>query len=583
MNTGLKRSIPGIESAGIFILVFAFYLYTLAPSLNWGDGARIQMDIMLGGSSYAHLDEVADIRTDGLPFDRLGVAAWDHPLYVMLGQVFLQLPFGEPSYRLNWMSAFFGALGIALVYRLGLAMTGDRFAALLGGLALAVSHTYWFHSITTEVYTLHTLLMAAEIGLALRWADGRRFMDLILFALIAGLGIANHRLFGLTTIFSAGYMLFAWISSRRAAAVDQKRGGSASGRLSRAAVLGAAFAAGFAPWWVQFIRMSRTLGAPLTLHLAVTFSLIEDRLAVPSSAVLFQNMGAYLAWLLYQFLPLGVGVGIYGFYRLKRTWPAVGIFLGGLLLGYLAFSANFTIADQFSHHLSSFLVFDLGLIWGFSSLTRLLNKTGLPGWRTAGVRALLLFLVCSLPLFVYAQVPRLFRSAGITEVDFGIYPLAIAERDTLAYFLNPDKRGDDSAARAGRATLAQLAPDAVVFTPKTSEQEVYVVLRYLQRVEGIRPDVRLDMMLFDPMDDMPQAVLARASGLAHCRPVYFSSLNPVSFPAAELAPDYELAPEANLYRLRPRRPEAASSSCENLDVERGLTLGELVRRALRWR
>jgi hypothetical protein len=587
MNASLKRFPLWAGKLGIFTLVFAFYLYTLAPSVNWADGARIQMDAVLGGSSYASFEELADIHTDGLPFDRLGVAAWDHPLYVMLGRLFLFLPIGEPAYRLNWMSAFIGALGVAVVYALGVYLTGNRFAALLGGLALAVSHTFWFHAVTTEVYTLHLLLMAIEIGLALHWVNDRRPIDLTLFALVAGLGIANHRLFAITSIVSAVYMLLTWArelsESRRLSLAGLRDRFAGSQFFGRAALPMAAFVSGFAPWWVQFIRMSRILGAPLTLRLAFTFSLIEKRLSIASWTVLFENLGIYLAWLLYQFMPLGVGLGVYGFYQMWRARPALGKFLIALFVAYVAFSANFSIADQFSHHLSSFLVFDFGLIWGLSSLIRSLEERFSSRWSAVGMHASLLVLVLALPPLVYTLIPAALRRAAITEADFGIYQIGLGVRDTFDYFLNPNKRGDDSAARFGRSTLEQLPSHAIVFTPKTSEQEAYVVLRYFQLVEGMRPDVRLEMMLFDPLDDMPQAVLSRLTGLAGCRPLYFTSLNPASFPVVQVLADFDLVPEANLYRLQPRQRVLQVTPCENLDtITSGLSLDELIRRALRW-
>jgi hypothetical protein len=166
----------------------------------------------------------------------------------------------------------------------------------------------------------------------------------------------------------------------------------------------------------------------------------------------------------------------------------------------------------------------------------------------------------------------------------GIQPIGTGARDTLAYFLNPNKRGDDSAARFGRSTLAQLAPDALVFTAKLSDQEAYVVLRYFQAVEGLRPDVRLELMLFDPLDEMSQAVLVQVHSQMWCRPLYLASLNPSAYPLETLRAEFEIVPEANLYRLLPRQPQPATPTCPDLDTRwTGITLDQLIRRAMRWR
>jgi hypothetical protein len=93
------------QSLLLGVVVFAFYLCTLAPSLVWADGGRMQLDAATGGSLYWHLDELSGVATDGWPFDRLGVAAWDHPLWVMIGHVLVvAVPVDDPAWLLNLLS-----------------------------------------------------------------------------------------------------------------------------------------------------------------------------------------------------------------------------------------------------------------------------------------------------------------------------------------------------------------------------------------------------------------------------------------------------------------------------------------------
>jgi hypothetical protein len=158
----------------------------------------MQLDVMFGGSTYWSFDEAKQVATDGLPFDRLGAAAWDHPLYVMMAQGFIALPFAEPLYAINLMSAFFGVLAIAIVFTINLDLVGNPWIALLGSLTLAVAHTFWFHSVTSENYTLHLFFMSLLILLALRWARDQQVANLALFMSIAGLGLANHIMLALT-------------------------------------------------------------------------------------------------------------------------------------------------------------------------------------------------------------------------------------------------------------------------------------------------------------------------------------------------------------------------------------------------
>jgi hypothetical protein len=576
---------PRYATALLFLAVLAFYAYTLAPSLAWADGARLQVDVTLGGSIYWFFQEAGQVPTDGGPFDRLGVAAWDHPLYVMLGQVFLALPWGDPLARINLMSALAAALVVALVYRVGWTLAGDRWAAALGALALAVSHTFWFHAVTAEVYALHALFMVSLIWLALRWPRHRRWRELALFAFLSGLGLANHIMLILTILPALVYLL---LMARAPLPSGRFPGGTRDGLRWvvgwRGIGLAAAFLVGFAPWWVQFIRMARIIGLPLTLELAVGLPWLPHRVGIPSAWAGLTDALTYAGWLVYQFTPLGVACGVYGFLCLRRAQLPVARFLLALFILHAAFSANYAVPDRFAFHLPSYLVFALFLSPGSAGLigklrARLPARAGLG----AGLRGLSLALALA-PIPLYAAVPSLLRSWGVTESQVGVEPIGTGARDTWAYFLDPNQRGDDSAARFGRSTLAGLAPRALVFTPKQSDQEAYIVLRYYQLVEGLRPDVHLELLLFERADVAAQALLELARAQAGCRPLYLASLNAATVPLATLRAEFEIVPEANLFRLVPLRPVPTAAPCPDLESRwAGISPEQLIRSAMRWR
>jgi hypothetical protein len=292
----------------------------------------------------------------------------------------------------------------------------------------------------------------------------------------------------------------------------------------------------------------------------------------------------YCGWLLYQFTPVGIGLGLYGFWDMWRTKPEIARFLLALFGIHVIFSANYNLADQFSFHLSSYLIFSLAIIWGIAVLFTGLKTCLLraPTGLTAGLHGLLFIAILS-PIGLYAMIPPALQATGITESKLGVQPIGIGVRDTLAYFLNPNKRGDDSAIRFGRSTLAQLAPNALVFTPKPTDQEAYVVLRYFQLVEGLRPDVRLELMLFGPWDNMSQAILTQVHAQIGCRPLYLASLHPGAYPLEKLRTEFDLVPEANLYRLVSRRPQPVVSLCPDPDAGwANLSFEQLIRRAMRW-
>ena len=93
MNDQHKRILPLLKTDALFavlmgISALALYIRTLAPSLLWGDSAEFQT------LSYT-----------------LGMT---HPsgymTQIMLGKLFTYIPVGNIAYRVNLMSAFFGAL-----------------------------------------------------------------------------------------------------------------------------------------------------------------------------------------------------------------------------------------------------------------------------------------------------------------------------------------------------------------------------------------------------------------------------------------------------------------------------------------
>ena len=87
---------------GIFLLSLALYSVTLAPTVIWGDSANFALMV-----DQFLLDPAAD----------------GHPLYIIFGKIFSLLP-GELAVNLNFMSAFFAAIAVALIYLITVEISG---------------------------------------------------------------------------------------------------------------------------------------------------------------------------------------------------------------------------------------------------------------------------------------------------------------------------------------------------------------------------------------------------------------------------------------------------------------------------
>lgn len=80
----------------LMVCLFSFlvYLKTLAPTITGGDSGEL----------------ITAAYTLGIPHPP------GYPTWCLLGKLFSYLPFGSVAYRLNVMSAFWGALAVGLLY-----------------------------------------------------------------------------------------------------------------------------------------------------------------------------------------------------------------------------------------------------------------------------------------------------------------------------------------------------------------------------------------------------------------------------------------------------------------------------------
>ncbi len=194
-----SSNLPILQSSIIavvlFTAAFSLYLTTLAPS-------------------------VVTLFDDSLEFQlvtyQLGIAhPTGYPLYTLLGKLFTFLPVGNVAYRVNLMSAFFGAATVSCLYLLIVQIFGTmeearrrggqegnnsspptlqpsrlpilHLSALISAATFAVSPVFWQQATIAEVYTLNAFLVAL-----LLWAAALP-LRLEAVAFLAGLALAHHR------------------------------------------------------------------------------------------------------------------------------------------------------------------------------------------------------------------------------------------------------------------------------------------------------------------------------------------------------------------------------------------------------
>lgn len=176
--SGPKRllSFTTLKTTPVLLGVFAFVLYvcTLAPTFGWGDSADLAMRMVYDGDHF------------------FAVGSRGYPFYLWVGSLFQLLPIGDAGTRANIMSAFFGAVTIGLVASLSGYITRSLFATLASGIALMVAHTFWFMSVTAEVYTFNAVLIFGCYAFIALWWRTQYFRYLIAATLFAGLALSHH-------------------------------------------------------------------------------------------------------------------------------------------------------------------------------------------------------------------------------------------------------------------------------------------------------------------------------------------------------------------------------------------------------
>ncbi len=185
------------KSRGDFLLgsflacsVFVLYVQSLVPSILPGDPAQFQ-----------YIPAVL-----GIPYPP------GFPLYILVGYLWSLLPIGTLAYRMNLLSAVFGALTVGTLFVVSRRQNLHWLAALAGASALAFLPPFWQYATFAAEYTLHTLLVVLLIAFLAEWEQTRQTRWLRLAALVFGFGLTNHPTF---LLLAPATMLFVALVAKR--------------------------------------------------------------------------------------------------------------------------------------------------------------------------------------------------------------------------------------------------------------------------------------------------------------------------------------------------------------------------------
>jgi hypothetical protein len=122
-----------------------------------------------------------------------------YPLYVLAAHLFTELPWGSVPWRVHLASAVFHGAAVAVAVAATFGITRHRIAAVVAGLALGLSRSFFLGSLYAEVFPLNDLFFAVLLALAfrLRAATGDRARPVVLLAFACGLASAHHMMIAL--------------------------------------------------------------------------------------------------------------------------------------------------------------------------------------------------------------------------------------------------------------------------------------------------------------------------------------------------------------------------------------------------
>ena len=201
-----------LVAAGIFVLTLAVYTITLGPTTDFWDCGEF----------------ITTSHIVGVPHQP------GTPLYVLVGRVFdvllgnadvTQAAF-RTAWAINFMSAFFSALAVMMVYlviwELGRRVHPDsllfaHIGGVVGALFLAFSDTFWNNAVEAEVYGLAAFMIILVTWLTIRWYEQKDKEGsgnlLLLVIYLLGLGVGFH--LGTVLVYPGIFLLVFFMAIKR--------------------------------------------------------------------------------------------------------------------------------------------------------------------------------------------------------------------------------------------------------------------------------------------------------------------------------------------------------------------------------
>lgn len=160
----------------IFILFISLYAATSSRSIIQGDTG----------------DFLSAAATGGIPHQP------GYPLYSLISRIAFLVPFGNPAWQVNLLSAIFASFALVFTYKTIKTIMNSVLSAIFGTLSLGIYQSFWFYALVAEIHILQVLLLSMLFYYLVLLIKTKSVKYLYFSAFVFGLGVSNNH----TVIFT---------------------------------------------------------------------------------------------------------------------------------------------------------------------------------------------------------------------------------------------------------------------------------------------------------------------------------------------------------------------------------------------
>jgi len=424
----------------IFLIIFTNYLLFLAPSVTPFDSAEL----------------IVVSAVLGIPHPT------GYPVYTWMGYLFTLLPFGSVAYRVNLMSAFFGAVTVTLLYLLifniikinkQVPLVHARIISIISALLFAFSRAFWSGNEFTEVYSLNTFFICLMLLLLLKWYEKDNIKFLYCFSFIYGLSFGAH---ASSVLFAPAFLLFIILKDYKVLLKPKKL-----------LILGILFFIGISQFFYIYFRALQNpplnyAGGPLSWEgwwcLITGLCQFKSHMFAFSLSEIFDRGGLYFSFLITNFTFFGIVLALVGVISLVKKSYKIGILLILMILGNFWFFIQYITGELYYMFIPSYLILAIFIGYGIFELVLFVKshtKSCLKNCLLALFFILLLFFISHL---------------YVTNLEYA------------------DKSHDFSAANYGYSVLKSVPENSIIIT----DWEYSNTFIYFKLIEKVNPQVEIN-------------------------------------------------------------------------------------------